>query len=351
MNAQGRSQRPGTNAPREESAARSALTRRDEGLRTPSFIRFGRAEEAAREAEQREAAKRAVARQAQLNAYEAEMERMRQASSVPAGSAIPSADSGLRAASGDAYGTYSPYPDHGYSGASAARASSVAAAAPKRKYPAPYASGAAGGVSAPRSDGRQRLNRAASTSAALRTDGGARESSRMSPRRSRQRARRRIPLLFFCLPLAMAALVRTLVFGASVEAVIRGGIQSSAALNQFIMDNHIELTAVLPGSAWTALRWFMASLCAGFFFNALAWYNSGKPMALLAVAGYAAALITAPWRNYAPTIALTVLPALVFSALSFYALVMSPPPRKASQPVRGRRPAQSRSGQGVSRFQ
>jgi hypothetical protein len=135
-------------------------------------------------------------------------------------------------------------------------------------------------------------------------------------------------------------------FGASVEAVVRGSAQGSAALNQFIMDNRFELTTVAQGSAWSALRWFFISLASGFVLNGLAWYYSGKRMALLAAFCYALAALAAPWRNCAPTIALAILPSLTFNALSFYALSISRQPRRN---VSRRRPPRGRSVSGGAR--
>jgi hypothetical protein len=147
-------------------------------------------------------------------------------------------------------------------------------------------------------------------------------------------------LLFFCLPLIAVMLGRTIAFGSSIEAMIRTNAQGNAALEQFIMDNHIELHAVLPGSAWSALSLLMICLFAGFAANVLAWHRSSKPMGALTVLCYAVAAFAAPWRQFAPTICFTLLPALLFSALSCYALAMAPPvkrsvSRSVKRPQRG----------------
>ncbi|GHU74024.1 hypothetical protein AGMMS49992_14350 [Clostridia bacterium] len=333
MNAQGRSQRPGTNASREANTARSALSMRDGQFEAP-FIRFGRAEEAAQEAQKLEAARRAVERQAQLNAYDAETARMRQASAVPVGSAIPNSGQGLRTATGEEYPAYGGASS--ISESTARASTSAARVTSPQHYPTPYANGVARGVSAaqpnPHMPNQQRLNRTASTSAALRPRDPV---QRAKPRRRRQR----FALLFFSLILIAVALIRTLVFGAAIESGIRQNLQSTEALAQFLMDNHVELMGVTQGSAWAELRLFIIALCVGFTLNVFAWHQSNrpnKPLAVLTTLCYVLAIFTAPYRNFAPTICLTILPSLMFSAVSLYGIMMTPVRKAVGSPNKSR---------------
>lgn len=294
MTTEGRSQRPGTNASREGSQLRSALDINKEQSRA-SFIQFGRAEQAAKEAQER-----AIERIQSEQLAPAVGETVSRASgAVPMASAIPNSGRQLTASGGSAsYG---------------AQGSSRRAAASSYRTPYAYGSTAHAPLSKSLAANSTSPHRSQSTSASLRE----KEARRQRQRPAAHTRPRLFPLMFFCTCLAVIGLIALVAHIISIEGNIREQLSIGGEAAQSYIRTQPTLAdyPVTPGMAWRAFRTYLIFITTGMLSSIFAWKTAKPFWTALAGILYSCAIIRMPdmW--------MFAVSALAIAALSIYILI------------------------------